>query len=103
MLVTERLDGESVAVASHVETKLAIEVLRDRGIRYRQHKLVERMHTERIGFGGRRDIAANGGHYLLQICGVIGDILAKQTVQATGDKLCPAKRKARRGRRALGI
>jgi hypothetical protein len=29
--------------------------------------LVERVHTEGIGFGGRRDVAANSGHSLLPL------------------------------------
>ena len=72
MLVTEGLDRQSIAVAPHVETKLAIEVLRYRGVGHRQHKLIERMHAERIGFIGRRDIAANGGHYLTYSLSIYG-------------------------------
>ena len=65
MIVTEGLDGEHVAVAPHVETKIAVEILRDSRIRNGEDELVERMHAERIGFSGRRDIAADSGHYLL--------------------------------------
>ena len=65
MLVTEGLDGEHVTVAPHVEAKVAVEILRDSRIRNGEDELVERMHTERIGFSGRRNIAADSGHHLL--------------------------------------
>jgi hypothetical protein len=45
------------------------------------------MHAKCTGFSGRRDIAANGGHYLLHtVDGVIGGILAGKMAQATGGK-----------------
>jgi hypothetical protein len=60
------------------------------------------MHTKRVGFSGRRDIAANGGHYLLHtVDGVIGAILAGPMVKATGGRMRFTKRKARHKRRAF--
>ncbi len=74
VIVTKSFDGQRIAITPYVEAELAVEVLRHRSVGHRQHKLVERMHTKRIGFRGRRDIAANGGHYLLPWTpmGVIG-------------------------------
>ncbi len=65
VIVTESLDGEHIAVAADIETEVAVEILRDSRIGNGEDKLVERMHTERIGFSGRRDIAADSGHHLL--------------------------------------
>ncbi len=41
MFMTEGHDCERVAVANNVETKIAVEVLRDIGVGHRQHELVE--------------------------------------------------------------
>jgi hypothetical protein len=64
MLVAEGLERKRVALGFDVEAEIAVEVLRDRRIRHRQHEFVERMHAERVAFALRRDIAANGGHRL---------------------------------------
>ena len=66
VLMAEGLDRQRVAVARDVEAEIAVEILRDIGVGHRQHELVERMHAESVGFLGRRDVAANGGHRYLR-------------------------------------
>src|SRR5262249_6175507 len=69
VVVTKCLDGKDVAIAPHIEPEVAVKILRDRCIGYREDELIERVHTEGIRFGGRRDIAANSGHSLLPLLG----------------------------------
>ena len=62
VVVPEGLDRQRITVARQIEPEAAVKILRHRRVRHGQHELVERMHAQRIAFGGRRDIAADGGH-----------------------------------------
>src|SRR4029079_4701545 len=98
VIVTKSLDGEHIVVATDVETEVDVEILRDSRIGNSEDELVERMHTERIGFSGRRDIAADSGPPLLhRPYGGSTDKLAPTTVRATVGHLrvsphCPTKK-----------
>src|SRR5262245_12272357 len=65
VVVAKCLDGERIAVAPHVKSEITVKILRHRRVGHSQHKLVQRMHPERIDFGGRRNIAPDSGHHSL--------------------------------------
>src|SRR6516165_7818567 len=67
MLVTERGEPERIAALPHIETEIGVEALGRLEVRNGEHELVERVNPDGCLVGGRRHIAAYGGHGVLLV------------------------------------
>jgi hypothetical protein len=67
MLMAERVEPQRIAALLHVEAELGVEVLGRLEVRNGEHELVERVNPDGCLVGGRRHIAAYGGHGVLLV------------------------------------